>query len=128
MDLRHDKRSLGSLQSASIVSGCTDQFLEAVSEDRYQPPGNLTAINQPWDWKARRTDPSVYTIGLHSRRMHHSNNGSNVQNEVKCLDLARDARENDKVPCTVYIMSDRHKTIENLRTYLLQRDCSVVWC
>jgi hypothetical protein len=26
----------------------------------------------------------------------------------------------------VYIMSDRHETIEHLRTYLLQRDCSVV--
>jgi hypothetical protein len=34
--------------------------------------------------------------------------------------------ENDKVPCTVYIMPDRPKTIENLRTHLLQRNCSAV--
>ena len=97
--------------------GFTDQFLETVSEDRYQPPPNnsSTAIKQPWDWKARRTDPSVYAIGLHSRRMYQANNGSNVQNEIKCL-----------VPCTVYIMSDRHSTIANLRTYLLERNCSVV--
>jgi hypothetical protein len=106
--------------------GFTKQLLETVSEDWYQEPGNSTAVTKPWDWKARRTDPSVYTIGLHSRHMYQANNGSDVQNEIKCLDHALDARENDKAPCTVYIMSDRHETIENLRTYLLQRKCSVV--
>ena len=107
--------------------GFTEQFLETVSEDLYLPPaGNSTAVTKRWDWKGRRTDPSVYTIGLHSRHMYKANNGSNVQDEIKCLDHALDARENDKVPCTVYIMSDRHETITNLRTYLLQRNCNVV--
>jgi hypothetical protein len=134
-DLLHDERvQVLNSQRVSFLYGMlfresfgfTEQFLETVSEDRYQPPGNSTAINQLWDWKARRTDPSVYTIGLHSRHMYQENNGSNVQNEIKCLDHALDSRENDKVPCTVYIMSDRHSTIDNLRTYLLQRNCNVV--
>jgi hypothetical protein len=108
--------------------GFADQFLETVSEHWYQQPGNSTAVSRPWDRKARRTgrDPSVHTIGLHSRHVHQANNGSDVQNEIKCLNYLLGTRENDKVPCTVYIMSDRPKTIENLRTYLLQRDCSVV--
>jgi hypothetical protein len=135
MDLLHDEKvqALYSQRVSFLYGmlfresfGFTDQFLETVSEDLYQQPGNSTAVTKPWDWKARRTNPLVYTIGLHSRHMHLTNNGSDVQNEIKCLDHALDARENDKVPCTVYIMSDRPKTIENLRTYLLQRDCSVV--
>jgi hypothetical protein len=63
---------------------------------------------------------------LHSRHMRQADNGSDVQNEIKCLDYLLGTRENDKVPCTVYIMSDRPNTIENLRPYLLQRDCKVV--
>jgi hypothetical protein len=135
MDLFHDEKvqALYSQRVSFLYGmlfresfGFTDQFLETVSEDWYQQPGNSTAVTKPWDWKARRTDPSVYTIGVHSRHMYQANNGSDVQNEIKCLNYLLGTRENDKVPCTVYIMSDRPKTIENLRTYLLQRDCSVV--
>jgi hypothetical protein len=144
MDLLHDEKvqALYSQRVSFLYGmlfresfGFTEQFLETVSEDWYQPTsanstavllGNSTAITQPWDWKARRTDPSVYTIGLHSRHMYQANNGSNVQNEIKCLDYLLGTRENDTVPCTVFIMSDRHNTIDNLRTYLLQRNCSVV--
>jgi hypothetical protein len=97
--------------------GFTNQFLETVSEDWYQS-GNSTA--------AHRTDPSVYTIGLHSRHILSAIDGSNVQNEIKCLDCLLGTRENENVPCTVYIMSDRPNTIENLRAHLLQRNCSVV--
>jgi hypothetical protein len=59
--------------------GFMDQFLETVSEDRFhQQHGISTAVTQSWDWKARRTDPSVYTIGVHSRHTHLTNDGSDV--------------------------------------------------
>jgi hypothetical protein len=111
--------------------GFTDQFLETLSEDWYQQSGNESvAVSRRLGWQTNRTDPSVFTIGLHSRHIDSNHNGSSVQNEIECLDLCLDhffkTRENDKVPCTVYIMSDRPMAIENLRTYLLPRKCSVV--
>jgi hypothetical protein len=106
--------------------GFTEQFLETVSEDWYQQSGNTMASSRPWDPKTHRADPSTFTIGLHSRHVSPARDGSDVQNEIKCLDCLLGTRENENVPCTVYIMSDRLKTIENLRTYLLQRNCSVV--
>jgi hypothetical protein len=136
MDLLHDNERVQALysQGASFLYGMlfresfgfTEQFLETVTEDWYQQSGNSTVVSRPWDWKTLRTDPSVYTIGLHSRHVLSANDGSDVQNEIKCLDYLLGTRENDKVPCTVYIMSDRPKTIDNLRTHLLQRNCSVV--
>jgi SMC interacting uncharacterized protein involved in chromosome segregation len=38
------------------------------------------------------------------------------------LDLALDARENDKVPCTVYVMFDRHNTISETEKVTNQKD------
>jgi hypothetical protein len=138
MDLIHDDRvqALYS-QRVSFLYGMlfresfdfTEQFLETVSEDWYQQSGNSTVVSRSRAWRTPHTHtdpPSVYTIGLHSRHTKSSNNGSNVQNEIKCLEYLLTYRENDKVPCTVYIMSDRPKTIENLRTYMLERSCSVV--
>jgi hypothetical protein len=108
--------------------GFTDQFLETVSEDRYQPPPNnsSTAIKQPWDWKARRTDPPVYTIGLHSRHMYQANNGSNVQNEIKCLDYLLGPERMTK--CLALYPSCR---IATARLIIYGRIClnaTVVWC
>jgi hypothetical protein len=135
IDLMHDERvqALYSQRVSFLYGmlfresfGFTEQFLETVNEDWYQESGDSTPVSRPWDWKTHRTDPSVYTIGLHSRHAAFANNGSNVQKEIKCLEYLLTYRENDKVPCTVYIMSDRPTSIENLRTYLLKRSCSVV--
>jgi hypothetical protein len=130
MDFLHDKR-VHALYSQGVSFlygmlfresfGFTDEFIGTVSENWYQQSaGNSTAVvSRPWHWKAQHTDPSVYTIGLHSRHVLSTHNGSNVQNEIKCLNFIMGTENDDKVPCTVYIMSDRPKTNENLRTYLL---------
>jgi hypothetical protein len=54
-------------------------FFRDGSEDRYQHAGKSAVVTQP----GRRTDPSVYTIGLEFRHMYQANNGSNVQNEIR---------------------------------------------
>jgi hypothetical protein len=119
IDLFHEKRVQAIYsQGASFLYGMlfresfgfTEQFLETVTEDWYHhSSGDSKVVSRPSDCRTLRTDPSVYTIGLHSRHVLSTDDGSDVQNEIKCLDHVLGTGENDKVPCTVYIMSDHRQ-------------------
>jgi hypothetical protein len=72
--------------------------------------------------KARPTRANSITMGKARQYT------SDVQNEIKCcLNYAlKQVERMVRYPSNASIMSDPLKTIENLRTYLLQRDCSVM--
>lgn len=71
------------------------------------------------------------SIGIHSRHIRPENDGSDVQEEVDCLDLTLAALEKQqgKTPgdsCKVFIMSDRVATIENLSLAARERNCEPI--
>ena len=83
------------------------------------------------------------SIGLHSRHTSPKDDGSNVKQEVACLDsilhhfqekqsrrtfFGSSSKKNasSSLPCSLYIMSDRPATLQNLGRAAKQRDCQVI--
>lgn len=83
-------------------------------------------------------DGSRISIGIHSRHTRIKDNGSNVKNELSCLDGLLEALKKkrgdtdgsattiDPSSCTVYIMSDRVDAITNLEKGISEKNCRSV--
>jgi hypothetical protein len=71
-------------------------------------------------------DPSVYSVGLHSRHIRTKFKGGGIQREKECLeDLLRDEKRGNRT-CKVYLMSDRELTITKLQKFIENTtDCTV---
>jgi hypothetical protein len=69
-------------------------------------------------------DPSVFSVGLHSRHQKTSYNEGDIQGEVECLaDLLGDKKRLNRT-CEVYIMSDRELTVSRLQQYVETKNCT----
>jgi hypothetical protein len=71
-------------------------------------------------------DPSVYSVGLHSRHIKTKFKGGGIQREKECLGvLLRDEKRGNRT-CEVYLMSDRELTITKLQKFIeSSTDCTV---
>jgi hypothetical protein len=71
-------------------------------------------------------DPSVYSVGLHSRHIKTKFKGGGIQREKECLaDLLQDEKRGNRT-CEVYLMSDRELTITKLQKFVeSSTDCTV---
>lgn len=79
---------------------------------------NELDTSKPYVRQLGEAPKETYTIGLHSRHASHDNAGYDVHKEIQCLDWLISKRQNDTVPCAVFIMSDRPATIQNITNYL----------
>jgi hypothetical protein len=69
-------------------------------------------------------DPSVFSVGLHSRHTKVSYNEGDIHGEVKCLaNLLRVEKRLNRT-CEVYLMSDRKMTISKLQQYVETMNCT----
>lgn len=74
-----------------------------------------------------RRDDEPYSIAIHSRHVDADDNGSDVQDEIRCIDWLLSLRPNNKERCTVYIMADRQATIQNITEYLAKNtNCAAI--
>jgi hypothetical protein len=63
-------------------------------------------------------NPSVYSVGLHSRHIKTKHTGDDVKREKKCLaKFLRDEKRGNRT-CEVYLMSDRELTITKLQKFI----------
>jgi hypothetical protein len=63
-------------------------------------------------------DPSVYSVGLHSRHVKTKYDGDDVRRETRCLvKLLQDEKRGNRT-CEVYLMSDRKWTITKLQKFI----------
>lgn len=67
------------------------------------------------------TTDGLFSIAIHSRHTVGADDGSYIPHETECLEHLLSDRYN----CSVYLMSDRPKTIVQLTDWLQQRNCSV---
>jgi hypothetical protein len=64
-------------------------------------------------------DPSVYSLGLHSRHIKTKYNGTDIRREKRCLvKLLPDDEKRGNRTCEVYLMSDREVTITKLQKFI----------
>jgi hypothetical protein len=68
---------------------------------------------------------SSITIALHSRHAHDEWDGTDVRDEIRCLDRLLPAFDghHHELDCTVYMMSDRQVTLTILGDWLQRRGC-----
>lgn len=90
----------------------------------FQFTEELLQTISPNDWRVPK--PGELSIALHSRQDKIGMDGSDVTNEVQCLDDILDTRENKAQPCSVYVMSDRELTVEGFTREARSRGCHVV--
>lgn len=64
------------------------------------------------------------TIALHSRHAHAELDGTDVHDDIRCLDrLLPRLDESHRMDCIVYMMSDRQATLDILGDWVRQRGC-----
>ena len=67
------------------------------------------------------------TIGIHSRHIHPEVDGSDVDNELNCLDMVLDLlRYDGSQPCTILVMADRALTLQGLSEAVDARGCTPI--
>lgn len=75
------------------------------------------------------TDDTI-SIALHSRHFDSRHNGSNIDDEIHCLDTVIDQLQTTRVGnlpnCSIFVMSDRNLTIEGIKQYAKVKGCSTV--
>lgn len=64
----------------------------------------------------------LFSLALHSRHTVAADDGSYIDDELKCLKQLLSSRKT----CRVHLMSDRTRTIELLSDWLKERNCTVV--
>ena len=75
-------------------------------------------------------------VALHSRHTVSEDDGSYIRDEINCLTKILPTREQQmtqNIPCSIYLMSDRQNTIENITQWIVERyiggdgpDCNVI--
>jgi hypothetical protein len=69
----------------------------------------------------------IITIGIHSRHIRSNNNGTDIHQEVKCMDmLLHQQRRDPTQPCKILIMADRKQTLDNLAAAAEARNCEAI--
>ena len=87
-----------------------EEFLATIQHDLNR--------SRPYVRDLRQPQKESFTVGLHSRHAEKENDGSNVHEEVQCLDKLLSTRPDESIPCAVFIMSDRPATTQNITNYL----------
>lgn len=67
------------------------------------------------------------SIGIHSRHIRATNDGTDVSDEAACVDMILSELGRSNGACTIYIMADRKGTIDQMTTEGNQRNCSTVF-
>eukprot|EP00977_Amphora_coffeiformis_P003119 scaffold581_cov169-Amphora_coffeaeformis.AAC.9 len=74
------------------------------------------------------TQSNELTVGIHSRHIRPQMDGSDVGQEVGCLDMVLDfLRQSTTQTCTILIMADRLLTLEKLQDAARERNCTAVF-
>ena len=86
---------------------------------------------QPYILAPETIQPNHRTIGIHSRHIRETNDGSDVSWEMECLDLILQSTQPKnnlemQEPCTVLVMADRSATLAAIKLESNKRNCSVV--
>jgi hypothetical protein len=91
--------------------------------------------------KTSTNDTDIYikslSIALHSRHTIAEDDGSYIRDEIKCLSKLLPTPTQQKtqhIPCSLYLMSDRERTIEQLTHWMIERnnvegtgpDCNII--
>ena len=91
------------------------------------------------EFHQRIPTPQEISIAIHSRHIGPKDDGADVGKEVSCLDSVLDhflhkekrrsspwSPRQEKRPCSIYIMSDRPATLQNVAKAARQRNCQVI--
>jgi hypothetical protein len=80
--------------------------------------------------------PRHLKIAIHSRHTVAEDDGSFISDEIKCLTKilpTRSQQVSQHIPCSLYLMSDREQTINNIRQWIIERhndrmgpDCNII--
>lgn len=72
-----------------------------------------------------RTNADDFTVALHSRHTVVGDDGSFITDETQCLETLFENR-NATAKCVVYLMSDRPTTVQMIKEWLAQHNCTGV--
>lgn len=104
----------------------TDRILESIH------PRVAGSVNRTIDGTNadEATNPTNLTIGIHSRHNNPEKDGSDISREVACIDMIFEEMGYNaslgNEHCSIYVMSDRRATLENIIEPSQNRMCDTI--
>lgn len=102
-----------------FIHACMHPFSRIVSK-KGMLFRELFTIQVPLSSQTKADD---FTVALHSRHTVVGDDGSIITDETKCLEMLLENRTKS-ANCFVYLMSDRPATVQMLKEWLVDRNCT----